>query len=69
MQTSETIKKIRLALCLSQKELGELVGVHLSTICNYENGYRLPSKLVIRKLLALAIKNKMKLKVEDFLGE
>lgn len=68
MTIKETIKKLRLALCLDQSEFGAFIGVTKSSVCNYEAGTRNPRLPVIRKMVELARKNKVKITLEDFLN-
>jgi transcriptional regulator with XRE-family HTH domain len=65
MTTAEYIKKLRLSLCMSQREFSELCGVHISTICYYESGERKPSFPTIRKIMTLAKKHGIHVKLED----
>lgn len=69
MSSSQTIKKIRLSLCLDQKEFAEKLELSTSTICGYERGYRTPRLPIIRKLLEIAKKNGMKLSIDDFIND
>lgn len=57
------LKKLRLEAGLTQKELGELVGVTKVSVCCYENGTRLPS---LETLVDLA--NTLKVDVDYLLG-
>jgi transcriptional regulator with XRE-family HTH domain len=68
MTIDQTIKKLRLTLCLEQQEFGMLIGVTKSSVCNYEQGNRKPRLPVIRKMMELAKKNKIKITLEDFLN-
>lgn len=43
MIKGDRLRKLRLSKSLSQKELGELIGVKKSTICSYEKEVRTPS--------------------------
>lgn len=67
MSTASTIKRIRLCLCYEQKEFGELIGVSKQSVSHYENGVTTPRLPVVRKIMDLAKKNKLSVKVEDFL--
>lgn len=49
----DTIKKIRTASNMTQKELADAVNVTFSSISAYENGTRLPSYEVLIKLASL----------------
>ena len=68
MNINETIKKLRMALCLEQAEFGELIDVSKCTICNYEAGRRKPRLPIIRKMMEIAKKNKVKIELEDFIN-
>jgi transcriptional regulator with XRE-family HTH domain len=68
MKIKDTIKNLRLALLLEQKEFGDLIGVDKSSICNYERGIRSPRLPIIRKMLELAKQHKIKITVDDFLN-
>lgn len=61
MTASEALKKIRSMLYLSQRELADELLITKSTICNYEKGKRNPSPPTIRKILAFAKKNNIKI--------
>lgn len=61
------IKEIREKLKMSQQELGEAVGVGQTAISNYEVGDRIPDVPVAIKLRDLAVKNKIKVSLEDLL--
>jgi len=49
----ENLKKYRVSLGLSQKELGERVGLNQTTIANYENNVRFPKGNNLKKLAFL----------------
>jgi len=49
----ENLKKYRVSLGLSQKELGERVGLNQTTIANYENNVRFPKGNNLKKLAHL----------------
>ncbi len=68
MLMQDSIKKLRLSLCLDQKEFGDMIGVDKSSICNYEKGLRKPRLPVIRKMMELVKKNKLKFTLEDFIN-
>lgn len=65
MLASEAIKKVRLELCMSQAELSRALEITSASISLYERGMRKPSFGTIRKILALAKKNNIELKLED----
>ncbi|WP_455765351.1 helix-turn-helix domain-containing protein [Gemmiger formicilis] len=44
MNIGEKIKRIRQHRRMTQKELGELVGLSANRIAQYEMGYRVPKK-------------------------
>jgi len=58
--TPEELKKIRLALALSQEAFAHLIGVSFQTINRWENGAFKPSRLAIEKIKSLT--NKMEKK-------
>lgn len=64
---SETIRKIRDSLCMSQIEFGKFIGVTGQTIHYYEHDMRMPRRNIIRKLKDIADKNGIKFTVADFL--
>lgn len=51
-ELSENIKRLRLEKHLTQKQLGERLGVGTSIICGYESQERLPSIKILIKLAA-----------------
>lgn len=65
MTTAENIKKIRLALCMSQAEFSRVLDVTCSTISCYERGKRKPSFATIRKMINLAKLHNIKIKLDD----
>lgn len=67
--SSETVKKIRDALCMQQAEFGELLGVSKQSVLNYEQNKRKPKRPIVRKLKELAEKNGVEFSLEDFLGD
>ena len=52
--TPEAIKRIRKKLGLTQRELGDLVGVTTAAVCNWERGLTKPSG-PSRKMLEAAL--------------
>lgn len=48
--TKVAIYKYRKHLSLTQKELGEKIGVSANTINQYENGVRKPNIIILKKL-------------------
>lgn len=69
MTTAETIKRIRKELLLTQAQLAHALSLTVSTISYYEIGRRQPSYATVRKILALAKKNKIKLSIDDIRPE
>jgi predicted transcriptional regulator len=67
MNVQENVKKMRLHLCVNQREFASLLDISQCAISHYEIGHRKPSLKTIRKFVKLAKKHKMKVKVEDFL--
>jgi DNA-binding transcriptional regulator YiaG len=65
MKTSENIKKIRHELCVSQIEFADMLGLGKSSVCLYEQGYRKPSFKTVRKIIEVAKKHGIKIKLED----
>ena len=49
MNIGEKIKRIRQHRRMTQKELGELVGLSANRIAQYEMGYRVPKKRLLHK--------------------
>ncbi len=47
---NERIKQIRIALNLTQEELGKKIGTARNTIANYECGRRIPTNAVINSI-------------------
>lgn len=41
------IKKLRVLLKMNQQEFGNILGVSLSTVANWESGRRFPSRLAL----------------------
>lgn len=68
MSSADTIKKMRLGLCLEQEQLAHELGITTSAISNYERGVRTPRLRIIKKMLDLAKKNGLDLSVENFLN-
>lgn len=48
--TAEEVKELRLRLGKTQKEFGEMLGVHVVTIIRWEQGKFNPSKMAIKLL-------------------
>lgn len=67
MSASDTIKRIRINLCLEQKDFAQKIGVTVAAISNYERGIRRPRLPIIKKLKELADENNIPVKIEDFL--
>ncbi len=51
IELGERIKEKRISLELSQKQLSELIGVHQTSISQYESGEKTPSIEVLIKLV------------------
>lgn len=66
MSAAETVKRIRITLCLEQEKLAREIKVTKQTVSNYETGKRKPKLSVIKKIMDLAKKNDISVKVEDF---
>lgn len=69
MSSAEVIKKFRLQLCLNRAELAKALNITTSSVSCYETGRRQPSFATVRKLILLAKKNNIKLKLEDIRPE
>jgi predicted transcriptional regulator len=69
MTSAESIKKVRRALCLNQKEFADALSLTPSSISCYEAGSRLPSFTTIRKIIALAKKHNIKINIDDIRPE
>jgi DNA-binding transcriptional regulator YiaG len=69
MAASDSVKRLRLALCLEQAEFGALLNVTKGTVSNWEHGLRVPRLPKIRRLVEIAKQNKVKFSIEDFLSE
>lgn len=67
MSAAETVKRIRITLCLEQEKLAQKIQVTKQTVSNYETGKRKPKLSIIKKIMDLAKKNDIAVKVEDFL--
>lgn len=65
MSTATEIKKLRIALCLNQREFAQELGITISSVSYYEKGTRQPSFSTVRKIMALAKKKGLKINVED----
>ena len=50
MTTGEKIKRIRLHRKMTQKELGDAVGLTANRIAQYEMGYRVPKAALLEKM-------------------
>jgi DNA-binding XRE family transcriptional regulator len=56
MFKNKTLKRLRLEKNLTQQELGDMCGVHFSTICHIEDGTRQPSlKVFVEICKALSV--------------
>lgn len=65
MNLGENLKKMRVSLRYSQRELAELLEISQTAISQYELGQKKPSLDVINKFLKFAKQNKLKLKLLD----
>ncbi|HWI50102.1 MAG TPA: helix-turn-helix transcriptional regulator [Rummeliibacillus sp.] len=63
------IKKIRLALFLTQLEFAQMLEVSRATFNGYERGRFHPPHKMLQKIIAVAEKNKIKINVADFFIE
>lgn len=63
MKYNEAIKKVRLKMCLTQTEFGELFGVTFGTVNRWESGSHEPTMKIKRMLLEYF--KKYKIEVED----
>jgi len=68
-QRLKTIKKIRLALCMSQKWISRALKWQLLLYPVYERGLRKPSFATIRKMIAISKKHNIKINLEDIRPE
>lgn len=59
MTPADAIKTIRYELRLTQEELADQIGCKQNTISFYEQGKRVPSYEVLKRLNDLAKKNKL----------
>lgn len=50
---ADRIMRLREAAKLTQKRLGEKVGAHAETICQYESGRCMPSLVVAKRMAAV----------------
>lgn len=53
LSISERIKNVRLVNRLSQKQFGKSINKALTTIANYESGYRKPSKEILDSIISI----------------
>lgn len=65
MTTSETLKNIRLKLCVNKSEFAEMIGVNRSSISYYESGRSQPSFSTVRKIMKVAKEHGVDVKLED----
>lgn len=49
----EKIKKLRSSLGLTQLQFGQPLNKALTTIANWENGYRNPSKYILTRIVSI----------------
>ena len=69
MNCGEPTKKIRLAIRLEQQEIAKLLKVSSAAVSKWERGERIPRIPVVRRYMELAEKHKIKVSIEDFIGE
>ncbi len=60
------VKKMRESMLLTQLQFAELLGVSRMTISSYECGSSTPRYKMIKKLIAMALANKVEINVDDF---
>ncbi len=69
MNSMETVRKIRIAMCMEQVKLAKAIGVTKQTISNWERGRRAPTLSKIKALRDLCVKNKIEVPaIESFLN-
>ena len=70
-ELGQRIKSTRKQKGLSQEQLAELVGYRVGTISKYEQGYRIPSIAVLRRISEVLECNLSELagSIEDVIGE
>lgn len=69
MSIAENIKKLRRDLCLNKTEFAKLLSISRVSVSLYEKGERTPGYPIIRRMLEVANKHKIKLKVDDLLND
>lgn len=62
-----TIKKIRLALDMTQEGFGKLLGVTQAAIGNYESNIRSPKLNICYKIIKLAAQHNIKVELSELL--
>ena len=67
MNANETIKSIRDRLRLTQEEFGVLLGTSKQSVYHLEKGRNKPKAAVASRLVKLAMKKGIKIKLEDLL--
>lgn len=67
MNANETIKSIRDRLRLTQEEFGVLLGMSKQSVYHLEKGRNKPKAVAASRLVKLAMKKGMKIKLEDLL--
>lgn len=60
------VKKIRHKLILSQTDFAKALKITQSSICQYENGTRIPAYPIIKKIITLAKANGIDCSADDF---
>jgi transcriptional regulator with XRE-family HTH domain len=64
-KSAETIRRIRLTLCLSKRDFAGLLSLAPSTISMYEFGVRQPSFDTLRKLISLCQDNDIPFRLDE----
>jgi DNA-binding transcriptional regulator YiaG len=67
MNANETIKSLRSKLDLTQEQFAVLLGTSKQNIYSMEKGRSKPKTEMASRLLKLAMKNGMKIKLEDLI--
>ena len=69
MSSSDTVKKVRIALNLNQTDLAGKLNLSKTAIYNYERGARRPNFDVIKRIKTLANENGVEISIDDFLNK
>lgn len=62
---NNNIKQIRLSLGMKRSEFAQLLGISYGAVCNYEYGTRNPRLNTCYRIIEVAKKHKIKIKLED----